>query len=48
MKSNEAREEENAGAVFYNLYSLQLETKFDKPNLKIGQSVRIQKFKSTF
>jgi hypothetical protein len=40
MKPTEARKEKNAGAVFYNLYGLQLVKKYDKPKLKIGKIIR--------
>ena len=48
MSPLKAREEENAGAVWYNLYGAHLTHDFGKPKYKVGDSVRISKYKTIF
>ena len=44
----DARKEENEGTVWYNLYGAHLLTTFGEPRYKVGDSVRIAKYKSVF
>ena len=48
MSPVDARKEENAGTVWYNLYGVFLLKDFGKPKYKIGDSVRITKYKTIF
>ena len=48
MKPVDARKGENEGAVWYNLYGVHLATTFGEPRYKVGNSVRIAKYKSIF
>ena len=48
MKPVDARKEENEGTVWYNLYGVHLITTFGEPKYKVGDSVRISKYKSVF
>jgi len=48
MKPVEARKEENEGDAWYNLYGVHLVTTFGEPKYKVGDSVRIAKYKSVF
>ena len=48
MKPSDARKEENAEVVWYNLYGAHLLHDYGKPKFKIGDSVRISKYKTTF
>ncbi|WP_375669948.1 DDE-type integrase/transposase/recombinase, partial [Bartonella sp. CL29QHWL] len=48
MKPVDARKIENEGTVWYNLYGLHLRETFGDPKYKVGDSVRISKYKSIF
>jgi hypothetical protein len=48
MKPIDARKKENEEVVWYNLYGANLEKTFGKHKFKVGESVRISKFKSIF
>ena len=48
MKPVDARKEENEGTVWYNLYGAHLSSTFGEPKYKVGNSVRIAKYKSIF
>jgi len=48
MKPIDARKEENEGTVWYNLYGSHLLHDFGRPNYKIGDGVRISKYKTIF
>jgi hypothetical protein len=48
MKPIDARKKENAEVLRYNLYGANLEKTFGKQKFKVGESVRISKFKSIF
>ena len=48
MKPVDARKEENEGTVWYNLYGVHLLTTFGEPKFKVGNSVRIAKYKTVF
>ena len=48
MKPSEAREEENSESVWFNLYGAFVMSEFGDPKFKVGDSVRIVKFKYTF
>ena len=48
MKPVEARKEENSGTVWFNLYGAHLQHEFGDPKFKIGNSVRISKYKTIF
>ncbi|XP_064647449.1 uncharacterized protein LOC135500132 [Lineus longissimus] len=48
MKPVDARKIENEGALWYNLYGLHLKETFADPKYKVGDCVRISKYKSFF
>jgi len=39
---------ENSPVVWYNIYGAYLSSKYGQPIFKVGQTVRISKYKSTF
>jgi len=48
MTPNEASKVENSPVVWYNIYGAYLSSKYGQPKFKVGQTVRISKYKSTF
>jgi hypothetical protein len=48
MKPVDARKKENSEAVWYNLYGAYVEETFGKQKYRVGDSVRISKYKSIF
>ena len=48
MTPNEASKAENSPVVWYNIYGAYLSSKYGQPKFKVGQSVRISKYKTTF
>ena len=48
MTPIEARMPENTTRVWNNIYGVYLAAKYDTPKFKVGQTVRIQKYKSVF
>jgi hypothetical protein len=48
MKPIDARKKENEEVDWYNLYGANLEKTFGKQKFKVGESIRISKFKSIF
>lgn len=48
MSPHEARKKEKADVVWYNLYGQHLDSVFGEPKFKIGDSVRIAKYKTAF
>ena len=48
MTPSEASKVENSPVVWYNIYGAYLSSKYGQPKFKVGQAVRISKYKSTF
>jgi len=48
MTLNEASKVENSPVVWYNVYGAYLSSKYCQSKFKVGQTVRISKYKSTF
>ena len=48
MKPTDARKEVNEEIVWFNLYGAHLANTFDPPKFKVGDSVRISKYKTIF
>jgi len=48
MTPNEASKAENSPVVWSNIYGAYSSSKYGQPKFKVGQTVRIPKYKSTF